>query len=77
MNPEIVEIRNQIEELQTKLRTLMHNCQHINAKLYHSKGSGSYYDDPSESIYVVCDDCGINYTYDEDDKMFKILKERL
>ena len=28
-------------------------------------------------VYVDCEDCGIKYTYDEDDRMFAYLKSRI
>lgn len=77
MNPEIKNIREEIEVLQTKLRILMHKCPHIDAKLYSGKTSGSCYYDAEEYIYVDCADCGIKYTYDEDDGMYTYLKSRL
>lgn len=77
MNPDIQKIREEIEVLQIKLRDLMHKCPHIDAKLYPGKTSGSYYDPPENYIYIDCADCGIKYTYNEDDKMYNYLKSRL
>ena len=77
MKPEIQEVRDEIERLENKLRILMHECTQTNANIHHRKTSGSYYDDPEEYIYVECHDCGIEYTYDTDDKMFYTLKNRL
>jgi hypothetical protein len=77
MNPKIQKLKDDIERLEGELRDAMHSCNHIDAKLYNGKSSGSYYDDSEEYIYVDCADCGINYTYYEDDKMFPYLKSRI
>jgi len=77
MNPDIQSIRNKIETLQNELRVLMHNCPHTNAKLYPGRTSGGYYDAPEDYIYVDCDDCGVKYAYEQDDKMYDELKKRL
>lgn len=77
MNPEIQEIRDEIDRLENKLRIMMHECDHTNSNIHYGKTSGGCYDDPEEYVYVDCHDCGIKFTYDTEDEMFHILKARL
>lgn len=71
MKQEIQDLENKIFELQNTLRIMKHSCEHKNAELYMGKSAGSYYDDPQKYVYIDCPDCGIKYTYYDDEKEFK------
>lgn len=74
MNPDIQNIRDEIERLENDLRNAMHSCPHDNANLYWGRTSGGYYDDPENYVYIDCPDCGIKYTYYDDDREYHIFK---